>query len=253
MKSKSLMFIIPLMLIVLIPSASAHKLIDSDENHSYDTATVIPDITLSRAIYSEIEPNLQNYYTFNGQKDAKFFSEIVIPIVNEPSLIEPKLAIIADTSAINTIRSQVTSSNAPCDLSHTMGSGCFYDVTSNFPYSVPNGKSAIVFENNLDLPTEQFYEPFSMTDYSQRQTVSFTIPDNSLYYIVVFTDELYDDNRYTLATGFIEDWSALDLVTLLPYYAIQSQLEIGDYSSLLIILLFVSLIVYLFRNKIKIR
>ena len=52
------MFIIPLMLIVLIPSASAHKLIDSDENHSYDTATVIPDITLSRAMYSEIEPNL---------------------------------------------------------------------------------------------------------------------------------------------------------------------------------------------------
>ena len=247
------MFIIPLMLIVLIPSASAHKLIDSDENHSYDTATVIPDITLSRAMYSEIEPNLQNYYTFNGQKDAKFFSEIVIPIVDESSLIEPKLAIIADTSAINTIRSQVTSSNAPCDLSHTMGSGCFYDVTSNFPYSVPNGKSAIVFENNLDLPTEQFYEPFSMTDYSQRQTVSFTIPDNSLYYIVVFTDELFDDNRYTLATGFIEDWSALDLVTLLPFYVIQSQLEIGDYSSLLIILLFVSLFVYLLRNKIKLR
>ena len=31
-----------------------------------------------------------------------------------------------------------------------------------------------------------------------------SLPDNSLYYIVVFTDDLYDDNRYKLATGYIE-------------------------------------------------
>lgn len=252
MKSKVL-FLIPLLILITIPNASAHKLIDSDENYSYDTATVIPDITLSRAIYAEIEPNLQNYYAFNGQKDTKFFGEIVIPIKDSPSLLEPKLAIVGDVSSISTIRSQVLSPNAPCDLSHTMGSGCFYDITNSFPYPLPTGKSAIVFENSLDLPTEQFYEPFSMTDYSQRQTISFTIPDESLYYIVVYSDDLFDDNSYTLATGFIEDWSALDLVTLLPYYVIKSQLEIGDYSSLLIILLFVSLIVYLFRKKIKIR
>ena len=57
-----------------------------------------------------------------------------------------------------------------------------------------------------------------------------------------FSDELFDNNTYTLATGFIEDWSALDLVTLLPYYVLKSNIELGDYS-LVYMLLFVGAIV----------
>ena len=242
MSMKKLVYVLPLMLILLVPNAFAHKLIDSDENHSYDTATVIPDIKLSRAIYAEIETNKQNYYAFEGIKGEKFFGEIVIAIDKNPSELEPKLAIIADSSSISKIKSQVTGSNPPCDLSHTMGSGCFYNTNGNFPYSVPSGFSAVVFENILELPTEEFYEPFSMTEYSQRQTVSFDIPNDGQYYIVVFTDDLFDNNTYTLATGFIEDWSALDFVTLLPYYVLKSNIELGDYS-LVYMLLFVGSIV----------
>ena len=245
------------MLILLIPSAFGHKLIDSDENHSYDTATVIPDIKLSRAIYAELEPNKQNYYAFEGIKGEKFFGEIVIATIpvdrmnEKPSELEPKLAIIADSSSISKIKSQVTGSNPPCDLSHTMGSGCFYNVNSNFPYSVPSGFSAVVFENTLELPTEEFYEPFSMTEYSQRQTVSFDIPEDGQYYIVAFSDELFDNNTYTLATGFIEDWSALDLVTLLPYYVLKSNLALGDYSLVYMIIFVVAIVAVVILKKKK--
>jgi hypothetical protein len=234
---------IPLMLILLVPNAFAHKLIDSDENHTYDTATIIPDVELSRAIYAELEPNKQNYYTFEGKQGDTFFGEIVVATMNnEASELEPKFAIIADSSSISKIKSQVNGQNPPCDLSHTMGSGCFYDTDTNFPYSVPSGYGALVFSNVLELPSEEFYEPFSMTEYSQRQTISFDIPSDSTYYIVTYSDELFDDNRYTLATGFIEDWSALDFVTLLPYYVIQSNVALGDYS-LVYMMLFVGAIV----------
>ena len=99
--NNKLVYVLPLMLILLVPNAFAHKLIDSDENHSYDTATVIPDIKLSRAIYAEIEPNKENYYAFEGIKGDKFFGEIVIAIDEKPSELEPKLAIIADSSSIS--------------------------------------------------------------------------------------------------------------------------------------------------------
>jgi hypothetical protein len=231
------------MLILLVPSASAHKLIDSGDNHTYDTATIIPDVELSRAIYAELEPNKQNYYTFEGKQGDTFFGEIVVATMNnESSELEPKFAIIADSSSISKIKSQVNGQNPPCDLSHTMGSGCFYDTDTNFPYSVPSGYGALVFSNVLELPSEEFYEPFSMTEYSQRQTISFDIPSDSTYYIVAYSDELFDNNRYTLATGFIEDWSALDFVTLLPYYIIQSNVALGDYS-LVYMMLFVGAIV----------
>lgn len=255
--NKLMVCAIPLMLILLVPSASAHKLIDSGDNHTYDTATILPDVELSRAIYDELEPNKQNYYTFEGKQGDTFFGEIVIATIpvdrmnGEPSELEPKLAIIADSSSISKIKSQVTGSNPPCDLSHTMGSGCFYNVNSNFPYSVPSGYDALVFSNVLELPSEEFYEPFSMTEYSQRQTISFDIPSDSTYYIVAYSDELFDNNRYTLATGFIEDWSALDFVTLLPYYVIQSNVALGDYSLVYMMLFVVAIVAVAILKKKK--
>ncbi len=240
------------MLILLVPSASAHKLIDSGDNHTYDTATIIPDVELSRAIYAELEPNKQNYYTFEGKQGDTFFGEIVVATMNnEASELEPKFAIIADSSSISKIKSQVNGQNPPCDLSHTMGSGCFYDTDTNFPYSVPSGYGALVFSNVLELPSEEFYEPFSMTEYSQRQTISFDIPSDSTYYIVAYSDELFDNNRYTLATGFIEDWSALDFVTLLPYYIIQSNVALGDYSLVYMMLFVVAIVAVAILKKKK--
>ena len=240
------------MLILLVPNAFAHKLIDSDENHTYDTATIIPDVELSRAIYAELEPNKQNYYTFEGKQGDTFFGEIVVATMNnEASELEPKFAIIADSSSISKIKSQVNGQNPPCDLSHTMGSGCFYDTDTNFPYSVPSGYGALVFSNVLELPSEEFYEPFSMTEYSQRQTISFDIPSDSTYYIVAYSDELFDNNRYTLATGFIEDWSALDFVTLLPYYIIQSNVALGDYSLVYMMLFVVAIVAVAILKKKK--
>ncbi len=243
---------IPLMLILLVPSASAHKLIDSGDNHTYDTATIIPDVELSRAIYAELEPNKQNYYTFEGKQGDTFFGEIVVATMNnEASELEPKFAIIADSSSISKIKSQVNGQNPPSYLSQTMGSGCFNDTDTNFPYSVPSGYGALVFSNVLELPSEEFYEPFSMTEYSQRQTISFDIPSDSTYYIVAYSDELFDNNRYTLATGFIEDWSALDFVTLLPYYIIQSNVALGDYSLVYMMLFVVAIVAVAILKKKK--
>ena len=246
--------------IMIIPTmqfAEGHKVIMDDENHSIDSATEISDHSLSRVVYDTLHEDEPHYFVFESKGGEVFFGEIVIPAFPTLTYFEPNFAIISSDDTIRKIQNQVTGSNAPCNLDHTMSDGCFYKVHTNFPYNLPIGLDALVFENIADLQSEKFFEPFSMTEYYQRQTVSFDLYDDK-YYMVVFekpNSPENSDGRFALAFGYVEDWSPIDFVTTFPYSVISANLFFENYGGASFwILLYVGLplsIIYGIRQKRK--
>ena len=257
MSGRKILIVIAVLILIPASTAYGHKVVENQENHEISSAIDIPDHTLSRVVYDTLHDE-PHYYKFVASSGENFFGEIVIPAFDTLTEFEPNFAIISSPDAIRQIQSQVTGSNPPCNLDHTMGTGCFYKVHTNYPYSLPNGLDVIVFENSLDLPSESFYEPFSATSYYQRQTVNFEIPRDDTYYMAVFekpNSPENSDGRFALAFGTVEDWSPIDFVTTFPYSVISANLFFENYGTALIWILVYALIpiiaIYLITRKVR--
>ena len=217
MNKKIPVLIMVIGVLLLIPStAFGHKLIPTDgSNDSLENGLMISDHKISWAVYEEINDN-ELYYTFDGKKGDMFFASIVIPKIETLKNFSPSLAFIGYESHLELIQGyEIDNSNR------------------NFPYALPEGFNAYVFDYSGSFPSKEFYEPFGQITYWERQEITFDLPADGTYHLSVF-DRNSNPGKYALAIGTIEDFSAYDFFTLLPYAWLATKLFVNDYFSAII-------------------
>ena len=206
-------------MLLFIPStAFSHKLIPTDgSNNSFENPLVFDDHKVSWVVYEEINGN-ELYYAFEAKKGDMFYSSIVIPKIESLKNFSPSIAFIGYESHLELIQSyEIDNSN------------------KNYPYQLPEGFDVYVFDYSGTFPSEEFYEPFGQITYWERQEVTFDLPANGTYYLSVF-DRNSNSGKYALAIGTIEDFTAYDFVTLLPYAWLSTKLFVNDYFSAVIVI-----------------
>ena len=211
MKRLILMTLLLCCIMILPASAFAHKLIPTDgSNNDIVSALEIPDPIVSWAMYEELSNNVL-YYKFDAKKGDKLSASIVIPKLDGLEDFSPSLVFIAPSFAINLITELKV-----------------LDSTKSFPFPIPDGYDAIVFDYNGKLPSKESYEPFGQITYWERQEVNFLIPVDATYYLAVY-DSSGDYGKLALAIGYVEDFSAIDFMTVLPYAWFESRYFVEDY------------------------
>ena len=202
---------------ILPASAFAHKLIPTDgSNNDIVSALEIPDPIVSWAMYEELSNNVL-YYKFDAKKGDKLFSNIVIPKLDGLEDFSPSLVFIAPSFAVNLITELKV-----------------LDSTESFPFPIPDGYDAIVFDYDGVLPSKEFYEPFGQITYWERQEINLVVPVDGTYYLAVY-DSSGDYGKLALAIGYVEDFSATDFMTVLPYAWFESRYFVEDYMTPVIV------------------
>ena len=211
MKRLILMTLLLYCIMILPASAFAHKLIPTDgSNNDVVSALEIPDPIVSWAMYEELSNNVL-YYKFDAKKGDKLFANIVIPKLDGLEDFSPSLVFIAPSFAVNLITELKV-----------------LDSTESFPFLIPDGYDAIVFDYDGVLPSKEFYEPFGQITYWERQEINLVVPVDGTYYLAVY-DSNGDYGKLALAIGYVEDFSAIDFMTVLPYAWFESRYFVEDY------------------------
>ena len=211
MKRLILMTVLLCCIMILPASAFAHKLIPTDgSNNDIVSALEIPDPIVSWAMYEELNNNVL-YYKFDAKKGDKLSASIVIPKLDGLEDFSPSLAFIAPSFTINLISELKV-----------------LDSTKSFPFPIPDGYDAIVFDYNGKLPSKESYEPFGQITYWERQEIDLVVPVDGTYYLAVY-DSSGDYGKLALAIGYVEDFSAIDFMTVLPYAWFESRYFVEDY------------------------
>lgn len=235
---KYAIFVILLCIVVISPTqAFAHKLIPTDgSNTEINSALIIPDPVVSWAMYEELNKN-PLYYTFDAKKGEKLYASIVIPKLHGLENFTPSLVFIAPTFSLDLISELQIK-----------------DMSKSFTHSIPNGYTAVVFDYDQVLPSKEFYEPFGQITYWERQEINLIIPVDAKYYLAVY-DSSGHYGKLALAIGYVEDFSALDFLTVLPLAWFESRYFVEDYStpilSIIIILGIISGLAFLVYRKVK--
>ena len=222
---------------ILPASAFAHKLIPTDgSNNDIVSALEIPDPIVSWAMYEELSNNVL-YYKFDAKKGDKLFANIVIPKLDGLEDFSPSLVFIAPTFTVNLIAELKV-----------------LDSTEAFPFPIPDGYDAIVFDYDGVLPSKEFYEPFGQITYWERQEINLVAPVDGTYYLAVY-DSTENYGKLALAIGYVEDFSAIDFITVLPYAWFESRYFVDDYVTPIIASLvaigLISGLVFLVYKKIR--
>jgi hypothetical protein len=167
-------------------------------------------------MYEELSNNVL-YYKFDAKKGDKLFANIVIPKLDGLKDFSPSLVFIAPTFTINLITELKV-----------------LDSTESFPFPIPDGYDAIVFDYDGVLPSKEFYEPFGQITYWERQEINLVIPVDGTYYLAVY-DSSGGYGKLALAIGYVEDFSATDFMTVLPYAWFESRYFVEDYMTPVIV------------------
>ncbi|MDX1533579.1 MAG: hypothetical protein R3230_05190 [Nitrosopumilaceae archaeon] len=194
--------ILSILILFTSNSAWAHKPIQTDGmNTDFDNALRIPDHKISWAIYEELEPGQTKFYIFDAKKGDSLYASIVIPKIEKYESYKPELSIIGEGIQVNSNHS--------------------------IEQSIPQG-GIISYRFDGDIPSSEFYEPFTQTTYWERQEIRITIPIDGEYYLAV-SDWQNVHGKYSLAVGEIEDFDIIDLFTTLPLAWFQTKLFFEDY------------------------
>ena len=237
-RTKNLFLITAIGIMILTPStAYAHKLIPTDgSNISIDSSLEIPDPSISWAMYEEINGDIR-YYSFYGKQGDPLYASIVIPKLENLIEFTPSIAFIGVESHLDLIEEFK-----------------ILKPRTSFDFSLPQGYDAYVFDYDGIIPSKEFYEPFGQVTYWERQEINFDFPVDGTYYLAVF-DENSTPGKYALAVGTIEDFSAYDFFTILPYAWFETKLFLNDYlsavSAILILVGLLGVIGFLIYRKFK--
>ena len=237
-RTKNLFLITAIGIVMLTPStAYAHKLIPTDgSNISIDSSLEIPDPSISWAMYEEINGDIR-YYSFYGKQGDPLYASIVIPKLENLIEFTPSIAFIGVESHLDLIEEFK-----------------ILKPRTSFDFSLPQGYDAYVFDYDGIIPSKEFYEPFGQVTYWERQEINFDFPVDGTYYLAVF-DENSTPGKYALAVGTIEDFSAYDFFTILPYAWFETKLFLNDYlsavSAILILIGLLGVIGFLIYRKFK--
>ena len=188
--------------VVSTSPAYGHKLIPHDDTHrSLEDALEIPDHKISWAIYENLGPNEEKFYSFEAKPGDSFYASIVIPKISGLEEYSPTLVLI---------------------------NGIYLEK------DVPLLESQAVMEKvayEEGFPGREFYEPFGQVTYWERQEIKTTLTTEGKYFVMVL-DEKNQAGKYSLAIGTIEDFSGADLFIILPKAWFDTKLFVNDYVSI---------------------
>jgi len=208
---------IVVVLLLIAHPAYAHKpLIVQNDNPNYESAQRIPDHTVSWAIYEELGDSPE-YYKFEARAGERFFSQMTVPKLEGLRDFTPSLALIGPHLTFAKIDSHKENR-----------------VLTSVPLSLPNGMDAVAIDYAGQIPSPEFYEPFTQTTYWERQQIVVDkLPVTGTYYLVVYDNSpnhvSEGNKKYTLAVGEREEFSALDIFTTLPAAWFGTKFFFGDY------------------------
>ena len=202
--------------------ANGHKPLKVDEsNNDFSTAKEIPNHKISWGIYEELSgSNDVHYYKFAADEGDRLYAQISIPKLEKLSTFVPSIALVGS----NVTAGNLEAGNSVREYAHDIG---------DLPFAIPPGMRAIVVDYNGQIPSSEFYEPFTQTSYWERQEIVInSLPSVGTYYLVVFDRSLMEDAaKYTLAVGEIEDFSLLDFFTIIPSAWLDTKFFFEDYIS----------------------
>jgi hypothetical protein len=216
---------IMIMLVLLTFSfeiANGHKPLKVvDSNNDFSTAKEIPNHKISWGIYEELSgSNDVHYYKFAADEGDRLYAQISIPKLEKLSTFVPSIALVGS----NVTADNLEAGYSVREYAHDIG---------DLPFAIPPGMRAIVVDYNGQIPSSEFYEPFTQTSYWERQEIVInSLPSVGTYYLVVFDRSLMEDAaKYTLAVGEIEDFSLLDFFTIIPSAWLDTKFFFEDYIS----------------------
>lgn len=170
-----------------MPGVLAHAPLDTGDNESLNTATVIPDPTKSWAIYAELhEGGEAQYYRFDIGEGQRIHIMLFKSTRFEEAAFLPSFVL--------------------------MGPGIIEQ--GDFPDYVEKPSDAEAFIARGQLPSEVTFEPFSPSSFYSLAEISLNAPVSGTYYIAVY--EPSTGGHYGLAVGDRESY-ALDEWILIPF------------------------------------
>jgi hypothetical protein len=159
--------------VALFTTASAHQPHFEDNDFTATAPGVVEDPTVSTAIYATLDNSKDvDYVTFQGKRGQVVLIGLTIPVIPGQENFTPAYALI--------------------------GPGLPAAALPKIILAAP--KTGAVIERATTGAATKFHEPFSQTDYWERQQKRFTLPDDGQYTIAVW-DENGDPGRYTLVVG----------------------------------------------------
>ena len=199
---KKIMMVFFVIAVVSTSPAYGHKLITHDDTHrNLENALEIPDHKISWAIYENLGPNEEKFYSFEAKPGDSFYASIIIPKITGLEEYSPILVLI---------------------------NGIYLEK------DVPLLESQAIIEKvayEEEFPGREFYEPFGQVTYWERQEIKTTLTTEGEYFVMVL-DEKNQAGKYSLAVGTIEDFSGENLFTLLPKAWLDTKLFVNDYVSI---------------------
>ena len=191
---RTILFLTTVLGLLFYPTqASAHRPVWEYQGDS----TQIENLSTSFAFYRQIETRAQvDTYTFEARSGENFHAGINIPAVSGLENYGVSVALL--------------------------GPGIPQVDQNAIPIGYPEGFGAIIFPT---IVGEDFFEPFTQTNYWGRQNIDFTLPESGTYYLLVWNPE-NKFGKYVLDTGTQEVFSPADLVRF-PLWWLQVKLYFG--------------------------
>lgn len=182
---------------------------------------IIPEIVVSRAAYRVLaESGEVDRYRFDARAGTPVYIQMTIPRIARFADFAPTFVVVSDATdfanvSIARVADGIVRIDDPEIREHLR-----LDASQHF-LSVDSDGSA---------PTP-FHEPFTGTDYWERQSILFTAPATGRYEIEVFDHE-GKLGKYVLATGREERFGWSDIVALPRVRAVvRAFMEVGNRGS----------------------
>jgi len=189
-----------------------HNYLDAD-----DTVTEIPDISVSRAVYTTLDtPKEVDVYTFEAKKGQEIYLQITIPQLERLKDFTPAFAVFGLEGILWTERDDAWQKE-------------YADIRllrlSDFNYGKEKIQNALkkAHVHSHGNPTilrvtsnggyERFHEHFTGTKYLTRQSISLPAPKPGRYYVLVYSPD-NDTGKYVFAPGRKERFGVLDVLGL---------------------------------------
>lgn len=211
---------------VATPTRPSHKpLFKSGDISTPGRALTIPDPAVSWAVYASLDHVGEvDYYTFQAKASFPLYAQITIPAINGLQQYGPTLALIGP--------------GLPAPTGAT-------------PFTPPSG-GGVYIQPTANLGTaDAFYEPFTQTNYWNRQTLQHSLPASGTYYLAVYTGASagVKIGKYVLAVGQREEFGFSDLLAFPgEYIHVRQFAEVGFpawfWVALVVLLALVALIVW---------
>jgi hypothetical protein len=186
---------------MVAPNAYAHR----PEQGNPDGVTLIPSPTTSYAYYQEIQqPGQLHVYHFEGQAGQFFHAGINIPQLNGLEDYGVSLALLGP--GLPPLPEDQLPLRA-ADDGHDHHHSPLQVPTSSIPDLHLDSVGGLVAESRK---SEDFYEPFTQTNYWGRQAIDLDLPQSGTYYLLIWNPD-GDVGKYVLDTGTEEVFGSADL------------------------------------------